>query len=73
MDINPCSSDVAFNYEVVLTLDKLRMFNDEAVRELDKDVARQFFRVAGLPIPDEQKPLPIITQKDQDQDKENIN
>jgi hypothetical protein len=40
MDINPCSSDVAFNYEVVLTLDKLRMFNDEAVRELDKDVAR---------------------------------
>ena len=40
MDINPCSSDSAFNYEVLLTLDKLKMFNDEAVRDLDRDVAR---------------------------------
>lgn len=40
MDINPCSSDAGFNYEVLLTLGKLRMFNDEAVRELDRDVAR---------------------------------
>ena len=40
MDINPCSANAAFNYEIVLTLGKLRMFNDEAVRELDKDVAR---------------------------------
>jgi hypothetical protein len=40
MDINPCSADAAFNHEIVLTLPKLKMFNDEAVRELDKDVAR---------------------------------
>ena len=43
-DFNPCSSDMSFNFEIVLTLPKLRMFNDEAVRELDKDVARQHFR-----------------------------
>jgi hypothetical protein len=40
MDINPCSSHSSFNYEMILTLPKLRMLNDEAVRELDKDVAR---------------------------------
>jgi len=87
MDINPCSAHASFNFEIVLTLNKLRMFNDEAVRELDKDVARQFFRVQGLPIPgdqavDETKPVPILQNKSQDkstdksqdksEDKENV-
>jgi Leucine-rich repeat (LRR) protein len=40
IDINPCSVDSAFNFEIVLTMEKLKMFNEEAVRELDKDVAR---------------------------------
>jgi len=64
LDINPCSSDSAFNYEVLLTLEKLRMFNDEAVRDLDRDVARQYFKVAGLPAPEESKPQPIVILKD---------
>lgn len=31
------------------------MLNDEAVRELDKDVARQYFKLNDLPLPDEKK------------------
>jgi hypothetical protein len=73
LDINPCSSDAGFNYEVLLTLDKLKMFNDEAVRELDRDVAKQFFRIQGLPVPDEQKPNSTLVSKDHAlHDKENI-
>jgi hypothetical protein len=71
-DFNPCSSDMSFNFEIVLTLPKLKMFNDEAVRELDKDVARQHFRLKGVPIPGESptshlKPDTLLI----DQDKEN--
>ena len=40
MDINPCSSHASFNYELILKLPKIKMLNDEAVRDLDKDVAR---------------------------------
>lgn len=57
IDINPCSSNAGFNYEIILTLPKLRVLNEEAVRELDKDVARQYFKLNNLPIPDEQ-PIP---------------
>lgn len=73
LDINPCSSDAGFNYEVLLTLEKLKMFNDEAVRELDRDIARQFFKIQGLPAPDEPKPHSALSSKDHAMhDKENI-
>ena len=73
-DINPCSADVSFNYELILSLERLKMFNDEAVREMDKDVARQYFRIKGLPVPDEPKLASALHKSDTDlksEDKEN--
>ena len=51
MDVNPCSSDASFNYEVILRYPKLRMLNDESIRELDKDVAVQYFNLKGIEVP----------------------
>lgn len=64
---------MSFNFEIVLVLDKLKMFNDEAVRELDKDVSRQHFRLKGVPVPGEQQHASIIKEDNLVRDdKENI-
>ena len=34
-----CSKDIQFSYEVILKMPKLRMLNEEAIKELDRDVA----------------------------------
>ena len=39
VDGNPCAKEASFGYELILKLPKLRMLNEEAVKELDRDVA----------------------------------
>lgn len=39
LDGNPCAKEIRFSYELILRMPKLRMLNDEAVKELDRDVA----------------------------------
>ena len=36
---NPCSSKAEFCYELILRMPQLRMVDEEAVKELDRDVA----------------------------------
>lgn len=39
IDGNPCARDAGFGYELILRMPQLRMVNDEAVKDLDRDVA----------------------------------
>ena len=39
IDGNPCASEASFGYELILKMPKLRMLNEEAIKELDRDVA----------------------------------
>ena len=39
MDGNPCATKTEFNYELILRNTKLKMLNDDAIKELDRDVA----------------------------------
>jgi len=39
MDGNPCAKEMRFSYEIIMRMPKLRMLNDEAVKEMDRDVA----------------------------------
>ena len=39
LDGNPCATKVEFNFELIVTLSKLKLLNDDAIQELDRDVA----------------------------------
>jgi Leucine-rich repeat (LRR) protein len=39
LDGNPCASKNEFNYELLLRIPKLKLLNDDAVKEMDRDVA----------------------------------
>ena len=39
LDGNPCATKTEFNYEMIVRMPKLKMLNDDAVKELDRDVA----------------------------------
>lgn len=39
LDGNPCASKLEFNYEMIVRMPKLKMLNDDAVKELDRDIA----------------------------------
>ena len=43
IDGNPVSSQVRFKYELIMRLRKLEMLDDEPIKELDRDVAEQYF------------------------------
>ena len=47
---NPCAQTQEFNYELILRLPKLRMLNDDAVKEMDRDVAKDFLEMQGVTI-----------------------
>ena len=51
---NPCSSTAEFNYELICRMPQLKMLDDEAVKELDRDVAEQYFVTNEMEVP---KPL----------------
>lgn len=42
LDGNPCATKVEFNFELIVTLKKLKMLNDDAVKEMDRDVAAEY-------------------------------
>ena len=39
LDGNPCASKQEFNHELIVRCAKLKLLNDDAVKELDRDVA----------------------------------
>lgn len=39
LDGNPCGTKREFNYELMLRIPKLKLLNDDTVKELDRDVA----------------------------------
>jgi len=45
---NPCAKEMRFAYELILKMPKLRMMNDEAVKEMDRDVAQMHFEMNGI-------------------------
>lgn len=45
LDGNPCATKVEFNFELIVTLNKLRMLNDDTIKELDRDVAAQYIEM----------------------------
>jgi len=50
MDGNPCATKIEFNYELIIRIPKLKLFNDDAVKELDRDVAQQYLQIHGIVI-----------------------
>lgn len=48
LDGNPCASKTEFNYEIIVRMPKLKMLNDDAVKELDRDVAQQYLEMHGI-------------------------
>lgn len=47
IDGNECARKIDFKYELILKCPKLKIYNDSAVKELDRDVAEQFFEMNG--------------------------
>lgn len=43
IDGNPASSNVRFKYELTMRLKKLELLDDDAVKDLDREIAEQFF------------------------------
>jgi hypothetical protein len=43
MDGNPISANVKFKYELILRVKKLETLDDDAIQELDRDVAEAYF------------------------------
>lgn len=43
IDGNPASSNVRFKYELTMRLKKLEILDDDAVKDLDREIAEQFF------------------------------
>jgi hypothetical protein len=39
LDGNPCASKLEFNYEMIVRMPKLKMLNDDLIKELDRDIA----------------------------------
>lgn len=57
---NACSKEPEFGYELLLRLPSLKVFNEEAVKELDRDVAEQYFEMYELPKPKPYQPEPEV-------------
>lgn len=58
IDGNPCARTPEFGYELLMRLPDLKMLNDETVKELDRDVAEQYYEMYELPVPQPYKPQP---------------
>jgi len=48
---NACARAPEFGYELLMRLPELKVLNDETVKELDRDVAQQYFEMYDLAIP----------------------
>jgi len=52
IDNNPGTRNLKLHYELILRIPKLRILNEDAVKELDRDIAVRFFEDEGLPLPE---------------------
>lgn len=43
LDGNPCAKEQEFCYELILRMPNIKMLNEEAVKDLEHDVATQYF------------------------------
>ena len=66
IDQNPCSRLAEFRYELILRQPQLKMYDDEAIKELDRDVAQQYYTMHDkeVPIPENAKKEPILKAMD---------
>lgn len=48
LDGNPCATKQQFNFELLIRIPKLKLLNDDAVKEMDRDVAAQFLENIGI-------------------------
>lgn len=60
LDGNPCATKVEFNFELIVTLKKLKLLNDDAVKEMDRDVAGQYLEMHHVRLHNIPLPKPII-------------
>jgi len=44
IDGNPASTKMDFHYKLILTMPNLEILDDDKVRELDIDIAKQYFQ-----------------------------
>ncbi len=51
IDGNPVSAKVAFKYEIIYRFKQLETLDDEAVKEMDRDIAEQYYIQNRLPFP----------------------
>ena len=57
IDGNPCAREgPEFGYELLMRLPELKMLNEEPVKELDRDIAEQYYEMYQLPVPQPYKP-----------------
>jgi len=68
---NPVSIGVEFTYSLVLRLEKLKILDDETIKELDYDVAEHYFESSGKPVPGPKKKITEMNMNVAS-DKENI-
>jgi len=63
IDGNACAKGPEFGYELLMCLPGLKVLNEEAVKELDRDVAEQYFLMHELPVPQPYKEESKIVSK----------
>lgn len=51
IDGNECAKGPEFSYELLMRLPDLKVLNEEAIKELDRDVAEQYYEMYELPVP----------------------
>ena len=51
IDGNPVSAKVQFKYEIIYRFKNLETLDDDAIKELDRDIADQYFIQNRLPFP----------------------
>ena len=51
IDGNACARTPEFGYELLMRLPELKMLNEEPVKELDRDIAEQYYEMYELPVP----------------------
>lgn len=52
IDGNPISSTTKFKYQLIISIPKLQVLDDERIQELDHDLAEQYFEVHNIPVPE---------------------
>ena len=63
VDGNPCACEPEFGFELLMRLPELKIFNEEPVKELDRDIAEQYFEMYEIPKPQPYQPEKHIEPK----------